>query len=151
VAGVLALGGIAAGLLRARMGGAPTSGTMTLVLDPQQRVLLVRASYRRHWALPGGFLDPGEDPVAGASREVLEETGYRLACAPRLVARRSRRNHVDHLLTGRVEPAKPVALSTAWEIGAVAWLPYDRLPVLHPICETIIERCGGLAALIDVT
>ena len=28
------------------------------------------------WTLPGGGLDFGEDPAAGAAREVLEETGY---------------------------------------------------------------------------
>jgi ADP-ribose pyrophosphatase YjhB (NUDIX family) len=28
------------------------------------------------WTLPGGGLDFGEDPEAGAVREVLEETGY---------------------------------------------------------------------------
>lgn len=28
------------------------------------------------WTLPGGGLDFGEDPEAGATREVLEETGY---------------------------------------------------------------------------
>jgi ADP-ribose pyrophosphatase YjhB (NUDIX family) len=28
------------------------------------------------WTLPGGGLGFGEDPVAGATREVLEETGY---------------------------------------------------------------------------
>ena len=27
------------------------------------------------WGLPGGGLDPGEDPVSGAEREVWEETG----------------------------------------------------------------------------
>ncbi len=27
-------------------------------------------------ALPSGFLDPDEDPLAGAKRELLEETGY---------------------------------------------------------------------------
>ena len=31
------------------------------------------------WTLPGGGLDPGEDPADGAVREVLEETGYTAA------------------------------------------------------------------------
>ena len=31
------------------------------------------------WTLPGGGLAFGEDPVAGAAREVLEETGYLVA------------------------------------------------------------------------
>jgi 8-oxo-dGTP pyrophosphatase MutT (NUDIX family) len=33
------------------------------------------------WGLPGGHLEPGEEPVAGAVRELLEETGVRLAPA----------------------------------------------------------------------
>jgi 8-oxo-dGTP diphosphatase len=31
------------------------------------------------WVNPGGVLDPGEDPEAGARRELLEETGYTVA------------------------------------------------------------------------
>jgi len=31
------------------------------------------------WALPGGGIHRGEEPVAGAQREVAEETGIRLA------------------------------------------------------------------------
>jgi 8-oxo-dGTP pyrophosphatase MutT (NUDIX family) len=31
------------------------------------------------WGMPGGHLDPGEDPEAGAYRELEEETGVRLA------------------------------------------------------------------------
>ncbi|HET6934351.1 MAG TPA: NUDIX hydrolase, partial [Candidatus Angelobacter sp.] len=29
------------------------------------------------WELPAGTLDPGENPLAAAKRELLEETGYR--------------------------------------------------------------------------
>lgn len=32
-----------------------------------------------YWFTPGGGLDPGEDPAAGAARELAEETGLRLA------------------------------------------------------------------------
>ncbi len=32
---------------------------------------------KTHWETPAGRLETGEDPVAGATRELLEETGYR--------------------------------------------------------------------------
>ena len=51
-----------------------------IVLDPDDRVLLFRYDDAepngRHWATPGGGLEPGEDYYAGAQRELVEETGW---------------------------------------------------------------------------
>jgi 8-oxo-dGTP pyrophosphatase MutT (NUDIX family) len=54
-----------------------------LLLDPDERVLLVAhvpAAGRRVWTAPGGGLRPGEDHLAAARRELVEE----LAIAPEL-------------------------------------------------------------------
>jgi 8-oxo-dGTP pyrophosphatase MutT (NUDIX family) len=51
-----------------------------IVLDPGDRVLLFRYDdpppNGRHWATPGGGLDPGEDHHTAAQRELAEETGW---------------------------------------------------------------------------
>ncbi len=38
-------------------------------------LMLVRNSYRRAWALPGGGIRRGETPEAAAERELMEEIG----------------------------------------------------------------------------
>ena len=44
-----------------------------IVMERQYR----HAAGRMLWELPAGTLNPGEDPLAGARRELEEETGYR--------------------------------------------------------------------------
>ncbi len=48
-----------------------------LIVD-DARVLLAHWNQNGHsgWTLPGGGLDPGEDPADAARREIMEETGY---------------------------------------------------------------------------
>ena len=65
-----------------RLAGQAVRGCRVLVLDHEERVLLIRHSYGSgHWMLPGGGLSRGEDPVAGASRELAEEVAMTLSRA----------------------------------------------------------------------
>ena len=51
-------------------------GVRALVLDPADRVLLVRFSFPPYpWAPPGGGLDPGESDEHALRRELAEELG----------------------------------------------------------------------------
>lgn len=57
---------------------APIAGVGAVVLDAEQRVLLVRRGQeplRGEWSLPGGALELGERLEDGIRREVKEETG----------------------------------------------------------------------------
>jgi 8-oxo-dGTP pyrophosphatase MutT (NUDIX family) len=56
-----------------------------VVLDGDGRVLLGRRSDTRNWGLPGGIVDPGEEPADAAVREIYEETGV-IAVPEALVA-----------------------------------------------------------------
>ncbi|MEV6414659.1 GNAT family N-acetyltransferase [Kribbella sp. NPDC051718] len=49
-----------------------------VVRDTDGRVLLCKVSYKRDLELPGGVVEPDEDPATGALREMQEELGFQL-------------------------------------------------------------------------
>ncbi len=65
-----------------RISSARVSGVRVVVIDPAERVLLIRHSYgNANWMLPGGGMKRGEDASVAGAREVLEEAGLALADA----------------------------------------------------------------------
>ncbi|HEX6905515.1 MAG TPA: NUDIX hydrolase [Terriglobales bacterium] len=75
---------------------------------PPVRVLLARqyryAAGQRLWELPAGRIDPGEQPLAAARRELLEETGY--------IARRWKRALFFYSSPGFLDETMAIYLAT---------------------------------------
>ena len=59
-----------------------TMGALGVVLDSEERVLLVRLTYRPGWSLPGGGVQRGESLVGAVTRELWEEVGVRAQICP---------------------------------------------------------------------
>ena len=78
------------------------------------------------WNLPGGGLHDGEEPAKGLLREVLEETGIRLAPADiRFLAEEPYRIHGFSYQCSyfvAAVPAKPEVSRRLPEITAISWL-----------------------------
>lgn len=59
---------------------APDAVVILPILEKRQVVMIRNERFiagQTLWELPAGTLEAGEDPAAGAARELLEETGYR--------------------------------------------------------------------------
>ncbi len=53
----------------------PRVAAGAVIFDGRGRVLLVQPTYKPHWDVPGGYVEPGESPGAACVREVREELG----------------------------------------------------------------------------
>jgi ADP-ribose pyrophosphatase YjhB (NUDIX family) len=53
-----------------------------VVVQDDNRVLVIKRADDGRWVPPGGVLELGETPQDGCAREVLEETGYQIEVGP---------------------------------------------------------------------
>lgn len=60
-------------------------GAGVLIVDKDQRVLLVEPTYKESWEIPGGLVELNEAPREAAKRECHEELGFDIS-VERLIA-----------------------------------------------------------------
>ena len=112
-----------------------TLGAQARIVRSDGRVLLVKASYRYSWSLPGGLMDSGEAPSDAVIREVLEETGLAidLVGEPVVVVETEmqRVNFIYQAVPAEGEDPDAVT-PQASEILELGWFAADEFPLTHP-------------------
>ena len=108
-----------------------TLGVRAVVLDPENRVFLVKHSYVAGWHLPGGGVEVGETFMEALRRELVEEGRIELAEEPVLHGlffngHVSRRDHVAVYVVRRFRQDRLPAPNR--EIIACGFFAADALP-----------------------
>ena len=130
-----------------RLARPKTLGVQGVVIDPENRVFLVRHTYHGGWHFPRGGVEAGETLRQALTREVREEAAIEVVGRPRLLDvfyndLYSRRDHIavfivdDFRVIGQRAPD--------WEIAEAGFfgiedLPPDTTPETRRRLEEILE------------
>lgn len=130
-----------------RMQRALTMGAQGLVLDPEGRILLIKATYKPGWQFPGGGVERNETVRTAVERELEEETGVILDGEPLLFSLYAnfRSFPSDHIALFVVRQwRRPVVPAPNREIAASAFFARDALPA-----DTVGSVHRRLAEVLD--
>jgi 8-oxo-dGTP pyrophosphatase MutT (NUDIX family) len=132
----------------------PKAAMMVVLDDAGEHVLMIwRHRFiidRWVWELPGGYVDPDEDPAVTAAREVEEETGWRPRKVSLLLASQPSVGTTDaesllFVAQGAEYLGDPVDIN---EAERVQWIPLDS--VRERIAQGEIVGASSQAGLLHV-
>lgn len=126
------------------------STAMGAVFDDDGRVLLGRRADNGAWTLPGGIIDPAEQPADAAVREVFEETGVVAipevltsigVSPPMTYPNGDKVQYLEYCF--RCQRAGGEASVGDGELSDVAWHALDDLPDLGPTSRRLLGAATG--------
>ncbi len=131
--------------------------TLVYVVHDDRLLLMYRKKQpnRGLWSPPGGKLEPGESPIAGAMRELHEETGL-TGTRPRLAAVVSELDETrrDAWLMFAVRADTPTsAIASDGREGECRWINLDKLASIETppadlhILRAVLDESPGVSFL----
>lgn len=114
------------------------------------------------WTLPGGGIDPGEEPTAAVHREVMEETSQQIELGDLIAVHTSRRIgsrngatedfHAVRLIYSAEcpHPTDPVVIDIGGSTSDATWFPYENwleapwTPGWRALLSKVSERHAAL-------
>lgn len=138
--------------LRAKVGHGMLwlSTAMGAVFDDEGRVLLGKRADVGVWTLPGGIIDPAEQPADAAVREVFEETGIVAVpevltsigvSSPLTYPNGDQVQYLEYCFRCRL--AGGVAAVADGELSEVGWHALDGLPELGATTRRLLASAVG--------
>lgn len=116
-----------------------TASAGAVVTDAEGKVLLLEHVFRPSsgWGIPGGFIEPGEQPETAVAREVFEETGVEIAGIELRFAKTAG-THIEFIFSGTAVGGGEIR---SREILSLGWFAPDSLPEeMHPSQKATIMK-----------
>ena len=112
-----------------------TKNGLAVILNPENRVLLLkRSSYEdqwmpNKWALVGGGIEEGEEPIDGCIREIKEETGLVINDLSERAVMQRNPDSVEYIFVGKYE-GDPFNIKLDKENQGFGWFSENEVKFL---------------------
>jgi 8-oxo-dGTP pyrophosphatase MutT (NUDIX family) len=129
----------------------PSSAGAVIIGEDESALLIWRHRFitgRWGWEIPMGMIQPNEEPVEAAAREVEEETGWRAGDLRPLLYGQPAAGIMDlgHYVFIGEGPTKVSSPSDGFESSKIEWVPLAEIPSL--IAKQKIVNYAAMASLL---